>query len=80
MNTLTDTINYMTSENYKERFLAEYHQLRIRYDKLHMMVCNWDQLDFTPTCEKSIYEKQLKAMSDYLFILRERAEIEGINL
>ena len=29
---LKDTIDLMTSEDYKERFLAEYQQLKIRYD------------------------------------------------
>ena len=31
---LKDTIDLMRSEDYKERFTAEYHQLIIRYKKL----------------------------------------------
>lgn len=31
---LKDTIKNMTSENYKERFIAEYQQTKIRYEKL----------------------------------------------
>ena len=31
---LKDTIELMQSEDYKERFKAEYHQLRIRFEKL----------------------------------------------
>ena len=31
---LKDTTHYMTSSNYKERFIAEYWQAKIRYDKL----------------------------------------------
>ena len=32
---LKDTIDLMTSEDYKDRFKAEYYQTKIRYDKLH---------------------------------------------
>ena len=53
----------MTSDDYKERFLAEYYQLETRYLKLRKMYENWDKLPFTPTCSKSCYEKQLKAMT-----------------
>ena len=31
---LKDTIKLMESENYKERFKAEYYQTKIRYEKL----------------------------------------------
>ena len=31
---LKDTIEMMTSNDYKERFKAEYHQTKIRYEKL----------------------------------------------
>lgn len=31
---LKDTISLMTSADYKERFIAEYLQLKIRYNKL----------------------------------------------
>lgn len=32
---LKDTIELMNSSDYKERFKAEYLQVKIRYDKLH---------------------------------------------
>ena len=35
---LADTIEMMNSEDFKERFRAEYFQLKIRYQKLHDMV------------------------------------------
>lgn len=31
---LKDTVNGMLSEDYKERFVAEYQQTKIRYEKL----------------------------------------------
>lgn len=49
---LKDTIELMNSSDYKERFKAEYLQVKIRYDKLHKMLVKWDAgtLNFTPTC------------------------------
>lgn len=35
---LKDTIKLMNSENYQDRFKAEYLQVKIRYDKLKTMV------------------------------------------
>ncbi len=79
---LAETINGMVSENYKERFIAEYQQLSIRYEGLKKMLDNWDkgQLAFTPTCPRSTYDLQTKAMSDYKAVLEARAAIEGVNL
>lgn len=77
---LKDTIELMTSEDYKERFLAEYWQVKIRYNKLKNMVDNWDNLNFKPTCCKITYTLQLSYMKDYLNILKERAIWERIDL
>lgn len=79
---LKDTINLMTSEDYKERFLAEYQQLKIRYEGLCNMIDKWDknELTFTPTCPRSIYGWQLKVMENYITVLETRAIIEGIEL
>lgn len=38
MNELKDTIELMNSSDYKDRFKAEYYQLKIRYTKLHAML------------------------------------------
>ena len=77
---LEDTIEDMLSSDYKRRFIAEYNQLKIRYDKLRNMVDNWDNLKFKPICEKEDFELQLSFMLGYLGILNNRAEIEGIDL
>lgn len=77
---LKDTIEMMQSEDYKERFKAEYYQTKIRYDKLKKMVDNWDSLDFKPTCKKEIYLTQLDAMKAYLDILKLRAIKEKVEL
>lgn len=79
---LKDTIEMMNSEDYKERFKAEYYQLKIRYAKLMKMLKYWDkdELNFTPDCPRSIYTLQVRAMHDYLAVLEARAKIEGIEL
>lgn len=79
---LKDTIKMMDNADYKERFKAEYYQLKIRHDKLEKMVVNWSlgKLDFTPTCPKSLFILQLRAMYTYMTVLEARAKIEGINL
>ena len=82
MKELVETTNLMRSENYKDRFLAEYWQLRIRYEKLLAMIRSWDEgkLTFTPTCPRDIYDRQLQSMFDYLSVLEERAKIENIDV
>ena len=79
---LKDTIRMMESEDYKERFQAEYYQIVIRYKKLSSMLEKWDNgtLEFNPTCPRSTYNIQVKAMTDYIAILEARAVMEGIEL
>lgn len=79
---LASTCEMMVSEDYKERFKAEYIQLRNRYAGLLNMIKLWDasSLSFIPTCPRATYNFQLRAMKDYLDILEVRAKIEGIEL
>ena len=74
---LKDTIPLMTSDDYRERFKAEYFQTKIRAGKLQSLIQNDMDLANSP---KIILERQLKAMLDYLSTLALRAELEGINL
>ncbi len=80
--TLKDTVELMNSEDYKERFVAEYKQLVIRYRGLENMINKWDrdELNFKPTCPRSTYNMQIKAMTDYIAVLEARAVMEGIVL
>lgn len=79
---LNDTVKMMNSEDYKERFKAEYYQNVIRYRKLRSMLDRWDkgELNFKPTCPRSTYNMQIKAMTDYIAVLEARAVMEGIDL
>lgn len=79
---LAETVNAMLSNDYKERFKAEYHQLAYRLRNLKKLLKGWDDenLAFTPTCPRSVYDLQIKAMSEYKAILEARAVMEGINL
>ena len=79
---LKDTVQMMQSEDYKERFKAEYLQNVIRYQKLKGMLQKWDngELNFNPSCPRSTYNMQIKAMTDYIAVLEARAVMEGIGL
>ena len=79
---LVDTVEMMNSADYKERFKAEYAQLVIRYYGLRNMLEKWDNgtLEFEPTCPRSTYNLQIKAMTDYIAVLEARAVMEGVEL
>jgi len=79
---LKDTVELMNSEDYKERFKAEYVQAKIRYDKLDAMTVKYEAgtLNFTPSCPLELLKEQKKYMGNYIRTLRIRAEIEKIDL
>ncbi len=79
---LKETVEMMNSADYKERFKAEYQQVVIRYQKLAAMLEKWDngELNFTPTCPRSTYNMQVRAMTDYIAVLEARAVMEGVEL
>ena len=79
---LADTVEMMNSSDYKERFKAEYAQLVIRYYGLRNMLEKWDNgiLEFEPTCPRSTYNLQIKAMTDYIAVLEARAVMENVDL
>ena len=79
---LSDTVNMMSSADFKERFKAEYYQTKIRYDKLQKMVVQYEagKLPFTPNCSLELLKAQKSAMEQYLYLLEVRAAIEDVNL
>ena len=79
---LDETVELMTSKNYKDRFKAAVYQLNIRIEKLQSICNRWDsgELNFTPACPRCTYDLQIKSMQEYLAILIMRAKMEGIKL
>lgn len=80
---LKDTIEGMTSEDYKERFIAEYKQLIIRLKKLESIIdkAKNNSLDSRLNCPRIVVlETQAIYMQNYADILRMRARQEGIDL
>lgn len=90
--TLNDTIAMMNSEDYKERFKAEYQQTKIRYEKLKAFNTkieasrrtSYEMSKKVPMpehdCPDDILREQQSIMGQYLHILEVRAVIEGIEL
>lgn len=83
---LKETIELMCSENYKERFVAEYHQVKIRYEKLKNF-CNKIEVETMlgkeetkHDCPLELLREQQKHMGFYLLILEKRALIENVEL
>ena len=74
INSLADTISYMVSGDYKERFIGELFQLKIRAKKLEDAISRYDREVFD--CPKALLEAQLNVMKDYIVILMARANIE----
>lgn len=79
---LKKTVDMMLSEEYQERFRAEYHQLVNRANKLRKMLRTQakGELKFNPKCTTDLLTWQLKTMDEYIYILKRRAEVEGIEL
>ena len=69
-------------EDWKVRFRKEYYELRERYQKLGMMLSQYEngQLEFEPKCPIDLLTGQHSTMWNYLKILEKRAEIEEIKL
>ena len=88
---LKDTVDKMCSVDYKERFVAEYQQLKIRYEKLKAFNNKIEaatrtkgQKNAAPMpkhdCPDKLLREQQRVMGEYLHLLEVRAVIEGIDL
>lgn len=80
--TLQETVKLMCSDDYKDRFKAEYHLLKERTEKLESSIKQYEDgvFDFTSGCDPRLLINQLFSMKLYLDMLDQRAEIEGIDL
>lgn len=79
---LSETVDWMGSEDYKDRFCAEYWQVRTRYEKLTAMIDKYlvGKLDFEPDCPIQLLMTQASYMRMYMQVLEARAKIEKIKL
>ena len=88
---LRDTRSLMNSGNYKKRFVAEYWQTKIRYEKLKAFNTKIEAANLTQhidngvdmplhDCPFELLREQQTVMGQYLHILETRAVIEGIDL
>lgn len=79
---LKDVAPLTESTDYKDRFLGEYLETKIRYNKLHKMLIKAEahNLDFTPDCPLNVLVAQIHHMGNYLHAMEVRAEYEGIDL
>lgn len=79
---LNETVEMMNSADYKERFKAEYLQLKIRMNGLSAMLEKYKAgtLPFTPSCSYDLLNGQLKSMGLYASYLEDRAKVENITL
>ena len=87
-----DTIEMMMSEDYKERFKAEYYQTKIRYERLKKFNTKIEAArtyndplkvvlkEPKHDCPYDMLRNQQAIMGEYLHILEVRAAIEGIDL
>ena len=84
LNPLRETGVLMNSNDYKERFVAEYRQLQFRYNKLSKHLDNItnciEEKEFSITATIEIYYDQLSYMLGYIKTLEKRAKFENINL
>lgn len=69
-------------EDWKQRMVEEYTQLRGRYERLSAMIAKYESgmLSFTPNCPLCLLKMQADIMRKYLDILEVRGKIEKINL
>lgn len=79
---LLKTSEMMNSSDFKERFRAEYFQLKLRLEGLDKMLRAYKDgmLNFKPACSYDLLKSQSRVMKVYLDILKDRADIENINL
>ncbi len=88
---LKDTVEMMQSDDYRDRFKAEYYQTKIRYERLKAFNNKIEASEATGfthnpverpkhDCPYDMLRHQQAVMGEYLHILEVRAIIEGIQL
>jgi hypothetical protein len=87
-NPYEETVPLMLSSDYKDRFVAEYRQTKIRYENLRAYCNRIEAAMRNPRkvempfhdCDLDLLRDQQQYMGRYLGVLEMRAIIEGIDL
>ena len=88
---MKSTVELMCSENYKDRFIAEYWQTKHRYEKLKALCTKIEAATcFIPEsalvaepkhdCPLALLQQQQHVMGEYLRCLEVRSVIENIDI
>ncbi len=79
---LKDTIELMTGTDWQDRFVAEYLQTKIRYEKLHKLITRREvgMVDFKTPVPLESWQTQARHMGLYLHELEKQAVLHGIDL
>ena len=79
---LKDTIGLMSSDYWNDRFVAEYLQTKIRYEKLHKLIVKREvgKRGFDTPVPIESWKKQAHHMGLYLYELEKQAVLHGIEL
>ena len=84
---LCETTKFMISVDYKDRFIAEYWQTKIRYEKLKTLNTKIElSMKYgigdasVVDCPADLLRNQQQVMGEYLHILEMRALFEEIDL
>lgn len=80
--TLEETIPLMQSDDWKDRFKAEYWQLKIRLESLITLIQEVEakRKPLPSKTPLSVYAAQATFMDSYMLWLNKRASKEGIDL
>lgn len=79
---LKDTIELMCSDDWKDRFVAEYLQVKIRYEKLHRLIIKRElgEHGFDTPIPFQSWKDQAFHMGMYLYELEKQAVLHDIDL
>lgn len=77
---LKNTVNMMISDDYRERFKAEFWQTLIRYRKLSFQLAGWDIAPFIHQSDRKTLERQAELLAGLLYIYMKRAILEQVDL
>lgn len=78
---LEDTVYFMLSDDWRDRMLAEWLQVKIRYERLIGFIKAADQgkTEYRSEAGRAVLKSQREMMANYMTILEWRMEDAGID-